>query len=195
MALIFEPSVLRDLFGEQFNSISTLQVDVTPSESHDLPSQVTEKPVEDGSNINDNVILGNEKVSISGILTDDRLGTSQADKWRALKEIRRSREPFTVTTSLEVYENMIFTNISASRDVSSVGAVFFTADLTRVRIIASETAQVPLQAIPEARKAKQAAKSDKGKQQTKAQDSSGGADGEARTRRSLAKQIFGDDAQ
>lgn len=189
MALIFDPGVLRDLFGEQFNRISTLQVDVTVSESHDLPSTVTEKPVEDGSSINDNVILGNEKLSISGILTDDRLGTSQAQKWESLKEIRRSREPFTVTTSLDVYENMIFANINASRDVTTTGAVVFTADLTRVRIIASETAQVPLRAVPEARKAKQAGALDKGKQQATTES----AEAAPRTRRSLAKQIFGAD--
>lgn len=190
MALIFDPGTLRRLFGPQFNSISTLQVDVTLSESHELPSTVTEKPVEDGSNINDNVILNNTKVSISGVLTDDRLGTSQAEKWRALQDIRRSREPFTVVTSLGAYENMIFTSISASRDVSSVGAVFFNADLTQVRIISSETVQVPLRAIPEQRKAKQAPKQDKGKQQ--ATTDTTGANGSAeRKRRSLAKQIFG----
>ena len=190
MALIFDPGTLRGLFGPQFNSISTLQVDVTLYESHELPSTVTEKPVEDGSNINDNVILNNAKLSIAGVLTDDRLGTSQAEKWRALQDIRRSREPFTVVTSLGAYENMIFTSISASRDVSSVGAVFFTADLTQVRIISSETVQVPLRAIPEERKAKQAPKQDKGKQQTTT-DTTGPNGSAERKRRSLAKQIFG----
>ena len=191
MALIFDPSVLRSLFGETFNSISTLQVNVTINETHSLSSNVTEKPVEDGSNINDNVILGNAKLSIGGILTDDKLGTSQAQKWAALKEIRRSREPFTVTTSLEVYENMIFTDISVSRDVSNTGAVFFNAELTQVRIIASETAQVPLSAIKEERKPKQAAQQDKGKQQATNQTEGGAASETQRTRRSLAKQIFG----
>jgi predicted GIY-YIG superfamily endonuclease len=191
MALIFDPGTLRQLFGPQFNSISTLQVDVTLSEEHELPSIVTEKPVEDGSNINDNVILGNPILTISGILTDDRLGTSQAEKWRALQDIRRTREPFTVTTSLGAYENMIFTNIRATRDVSSVGAVFFTAGIKSVRIIASETAQVPLRAIREERKAKQAAKQDKGKQQVVQQTPEQAAETETRTRRSLAKQIFG----
>lgn len=187
MALIFDPGKLRELFGARFNLISTLQVDVTLSESHEFPSNVTEKPVEDGSNINDNVILGNEKLTINGILTDERLGTSQFDKWRALLDIRRSREPFTVVTSLGAYTSMIFTNISTTRDVASTGAVFFTADLTQVRIIASETAQVPLRAIPEQRKAKQAAKQDKGKQQATTES----AEGDTRARRSLAKQIFG----
>lgn len=187
MALIFDPGKLRELFGGRFNLISTLQVDVTLTESHELPSTVTEKPVEDGSNINDNVILNNAKLSIAGVLTDERLGTSQFDKWRALNDIRRLREPFTVVTSLGAYTNMIFTSISASRDVSSVGAVFFTADLTQVRIISSETVQVPLRAIPESRKAKQAPKQDKGKQQA-ATDAPEAAQ---RKRRSLAKQIFG----
>lgn len=182
MALIFDPGKLRELFGGRFNLISTLQVDVTLTESHELPSTVTEKPVEDGSNINDNVILNNAKLSIAGVLTDERLGTSQFDKWRALNDIRRLREPFTVVTSLGAYTNMIFTSISASRDVSSVGAVFFTADLTQVRIISSETVQAP-----ESRKAKQAPKQDKGKQQA-ATDAPEAAQ---RKRRSLAKQIFG----
>jgi hypothetical protein len=189
MALIFDPGTLRNLFGPQFNSISTLQVDVTLSESHELPSTVTEKPVEDGSNINDNVILNNAKLSISGILTDDRLGTSQAEKWRALQDIRRSREPFTVVTSLGAYENMIFTSLSATREVSNVGAVFFIADLTAVRIISSETAQVPLRAIPEERKAKQAATQDKGKQQA----TTDAPEASERKRRSIAVQIFGAD--
>lgn len=187
MALIFDPGKLRELFGGRFNLISTLQVDVTLSESHEFPSTVTEKPVEDGSNINDNVILGNSKLTISGILTDERLGTSQFDKWRALQDIRRLREPFTVVTSLGAYTDMIFTSITATRDVGSTGAVFFNADLTQVRIIASETAQVPLRAIPEGRKAKQASKQDKGKQQPTTES----PEAATRTRRSLAKQIFG----
>jgi hypothetical protein len=191
MALIFDPGTLSQLFGPQFNNISTLQVDVTLNESHDFPATVTEKPVEDGSNINDNVILGNAKLSMSGILTDDRLGTSKVDKWRALLEIQRSREPFLVGTSLGGYPNIIFTNINATRDVSSAGAVFFTADLTQVRIIQSETAQVPLRAIREERKSKQAPKQDKGKQQVKQQTPEQAAETETRTRRSLAKQIFG----
>jgi hypothetical protein len=191
MALIFDPAILRKLFGVRFNQISTLQVDVTISEAHNLSSNVTEKPVEDGSNINDNVILGNAKLSIAGILTDDKLGKSQTEKWAALKEIRRSREPFTVTTSLEVYESMIFTDLSVGRDVSNTGAVFFNAELTQVRIIASETAQVPLAAIKEERKPKQAAKQDKGKQQATKQTEGGAASETQRTRRSLAKQIFG----
>lgn len=135
------------------------------------------------------MILNNTKVSISGVLTDDRLGTSQAEKWRALQDIRRSREPFTVTTSLGAYENMIFVNLSAVREVSSVGAAFFNAELTKVRIISSETVQVPLRAIKESRKAKQAPKQDKGKQQT----TTDSAESSERKRRSIAKQIFGDD--
>lgn len=193
MAFIFEPGALRDLFGDKFNSISTLAVDVTISESHSLSAQVTDKPVEDGSNINDNIILSGARLTIEGVLTDGRF-TSQADKWEALKAIRRSREPFIVTTSLDVYDSMVIAEISADRDIKSTGAVFFTADLVQVRIIESMTAQVPIKATPEPRKAKQAPKADKGKQQAKPLDNggaSGAAGGEDRARRSFAKQLFG----
>lgn len=186
MAFIFDPGTLRDLFGQQFNQVDTLKVDVTLREDHTLQSQVTDKPVEDGSVINDNVILGAPRVSIDGILTDEALGTSQADKWAALLEIRRKREPFTVTTTLGAYENMIFESLRTTRDIGSVGAVFFTADLKKVRIIASETAQVPLRAIPEQRKAKQAGKVDRGKQQPVTQT----ATQEAKTKQSIAAGIL-----
>lgn len=183
MAIIAQPGTLREIYGEQFNRISTLQIDVTQIESHALSSTVTDKPVEDGTTIADNVILNNARITITGILTDDRLGTSFADKWNALLALRRSREPFTVTTSLGAYPDMVFTEIRCNREVSTAGAVFFEADMVAVRIIESETAQVPLRATPEP--ARQAPAQDAGKKQLEEEV----AAAEEKTERSIAAQL------
>ena len=153
MALVFEPNALREIFGERFNRISTLAIDVTVTERHGLASNVTEKPVEDGSVISDTTVLQNARISITGILADERTGKSFAEKWQALQEIRRQRQPFSVVTSLGTYENMIFTAINVDRDVSTAGALFFSADLTQVRIITGQSVNVPAIAIanPDAR--------------------------------------------
>lgn len=185
MAIILNPGVAREIYGETFNQIGVMQVDVTVRESHSMGSQVTDKPVEDGTVINDVVILNAARVSISGIMTDDRLGTSFTDKWNALLELRRSREPFTVVTSLAVYEDMIFENISCSRDVSTAGAVFFDADLKNVRIIQSETAQVPVKAIPAGSRAQKAPAVDQGKKQPEAEAGEGAPGSAPKTRRSI----------
>lgn len=190
MAAIFSPGALRELFGQEFNQINTLPIDITLSESHTLPATVTDKPVEDGSTINDNVIVGQANVSVSGIFRDEAFGESQLDKWAALKAIQAAREPFTLTTSMGAYENMVLLNISADRSVSNVGALFFNAELKQVRIISSQTVQVPLQAVQEDRKAKQAPAQDRGKQQAQTQTPQQAEQTKQAANRSILTQIL-----
>jgi len=146
MSLIFEPGALRELFGAQYNSIHTLPIDVTVRESHSLPSQVTEKPVEDGSVISDTTVLQNSRLSISGIFGDSE-DKSWGEKWQELQEIRRLRTPFSVVTSLGTYDRMIFTSITANRDAMNTGALFFDAELVQIRIISGESVRVPAAAV------------------------------------------------
>ena len=165
MALIFEPGALRELFGSQYNSIHTLPIDVTVRESHTLPSQVTEKPVEDGSVISDTTVLQNSRLSISGIFGDST-DKSWGEKWQELQEIRRLRVPFSVVTSLGTYDRMIFTSISANRDAMNTGALFFDADLVQIRIISGESVRVPAGSVKNSDA--RAPKQDAGKKQAQA---------------------------
>lgn len=180
MAIILDPAVSRELYGEAFNNIGVLQVDVTLLERHQYDSQVTDKPVEDGRNINDNVILSAPVLEIRGVLTDDRLGTSFAEKWQALLDLRASREAFTVTTSLGSYTDMIFTGLSCDREASTAGAVFFDASIKNIYIISSETAQVPVRALPVDALGQKSPAQDQGKKQGDSTEDT------TKTRRSLA---------
>lgn len=183
MAIIIDPAVSRELYGDTFNNIGVLQVDVTISESHQYDSQVTDKPVEDGRNVNDNVILLAPEITIRGVLTDERLGTSFAEKWQALLDLRASREAFAVTTSLGTYTDMIFTSLRCDREVSTAGAVFFDATIKNIYIISSETAQVPVRALPADALGQKSPAQDQGKKQ------GDGTEDTTKTRRSLAASL------
>lgn len=168
--LIFEPNVLRNMFGSDYNQVSVIPIDVTQAETHSFGHTITKKPVQDGATIADNILIEPDRVTITGIFTDrsilrdgldlvdgllnDGLAptefTTWEDKLSKLHEIRKLREPFTLVTSLGTYKNMFFDgDITVNRDLTSTNALFFTATLVGINIIASRTTQVPASALGE----------------------------------------------
>lgn len=180
MALLFSPDTLRNIFGSSFNQISTLPITVTVKETHSFDQVVTDKPVEDGATIADNIILQPDQISIQGIFADDQLGARVIDaisslnfdaltnyatyeeKLQMLHAIRKAREPFDVVTSLATYKNMFFSGpITVDRDASTATALFFSCNLKGIGIIQSRTTQVPAESTKDPKKL--APKKDKGK--------------------------------
>lgn len=166
--LIFEPGVLRKMFGSDYNQISVIPIDVTQVETHTFNHTITRKPVQDGATISDNILIEPDSVTIQGIFTDksnsaaiseittsiidgvDRRTDMKTweDKLAKLHEIRKLREPFTLVTSLGTYKNMFFDGaITVNRDLTTSGALFFTATLTGINIISARTTQVPASAM------------------------------------------------
>lgn len=166
--LIFEPGVLRKLFGSDYNQISVIPIDVTQVETHTFSHTITRKPVQDGATISDNILIEPDSVTIQGIFTDksnsaaiseittsiidgvDRRTDMKTweDKLAKLHEIRKLREPFTLVTSLGTYKNMFFDGaITVNRDLTTSDALFFTATLTGINIISARTTQVPASAM------------------------------------------------
>lgn len=180
MALLFDPGKLRDIFGYTFNMIQALPITVTVKETHTFDQQITDKPVEDGAMIADNIILTPDQVTITGIFGDDQLGSRVIDaitagsldpirnystyeeKFQLLQQLRKAREPFDVVTSLATYKNMFFSGpITIDRDASTSTALFFSCTLKSIGIIQSRTTQVPASSTKDPKKA--APKKDKGK--------------------------------
>ena len=180
--LIFEPGVLRNLFGSDYNQISVIPIDVTQVETHTFNHTITRKPVQDGGVISDNILIEPDSVTIQGIFTDksnsaaiseittsiidgvDRRTDMKTweDKLAKLHEIRKLREPFTLVTSLGTYKNMFFDGaITVNRDLTTSDALFFTATLTGINIISARTTQVPAGALKDDKK--MAPKKDVGK--------------------------------
>lgn len=186
--LIFEPGILRKMFGNDYNQISVIPIDVTQTENHMFGHTITKKPVQDGATIADNIIIEPDRVTITGIFTDQSLlnkgldlaggllgdGVAPSsfstweDKLAKLHEIRKMREPFTLVTSLGTYKNMFFDgDIAVNRDLTTSEALFFTTTLCGINIIASRTTQVPASAMADDKNGgakKMAPKKDVGKQ-------------------------------
>ena len=185
--LIFEPGVLRKMFGSDYNQISVIPIDVTQVETHTFNHTITRKPVQDGGVIADNILIEPDSVTIQGIFTDQTAFGATAeminsvidgvdrrtnmptweDKLAKLHEIRKMREPFTLVTSLGTYKNMFFDGpITVNRDLTTSDALFFTATLTGINIISARTTQVPASAMADEKNGgakKMAPKKDVGK--------------------------------
>ena len=148
MAIITNDNkALKNVSGRNVNLLKTLPIDVTISEGHQWSQEITDKPVEGGSKVSDNIILNPVVVNMSGILLTDDSFTMQ-EKIDMLEELRKLREPFTVTTSLKTYEQMFFdSSIEITRDSSTSGGVFFSCTLKHINFIESQTTEVPAENV------------------------------------------------
>jgi len=144
MALIFNNNLLNTLFGRQFNKIGVIPIDVTVSESHQRNQNITRRAIEGGSSKVDNVIILPDTVTMNCIVKSDLLGDSFDEKLNKIDQIRLAREPFDVVTSLGVYENVFFDGpLTINRDVSNNTVLAFTATMTALDFINTETSIVP----------------------------------------------------
>lgn len=135
-------------------------VDATVQEEHKSSCDLTENPVEDGAKITDHVQLKPKELSIDGVISDTPLGASfvqnfqnsssssgnslsnssrSIDAYQQLLELQKSREPFTVTTGLKQYTNMILVDLSVPRTVSTANAIHFKASMKEIRIVKSKS--------------------------------------------------------
>jgi len=144
MAIIFDPGVLRKLFGNEYNQIDTLPISITNIEKVSYRESVTDKPTEDGEVKTLGTVSMPTVVMISGIFTDDSNGNSWSDKKDKMDAIKRSKKPFTVTTSLGIYDSVVFESIDYDRDRSNKGFLSFSASLRQITQITTKSVPVPL---------------------------------------------------
>lgn len=95
--------------------IELTKVDLIHSEEHRASYEITNFPLEDGSNRSDNIIKNPEELTLRGITSNvgvldgtGSLGTLSRphDAWSQIKKIADNKQQVTVVTILEVYENM-----------------------------------------------------------------------------------------
>lgn len=135
--------------------------DVLVTETVSFESQVTMYPVEDGAEISDHITEGNEKISLSGVIsTADVAGgfgiaaafgagvdnsTKLIDVVEALRQMHKDRQLITVSTGQLVYEDRAFTSLTATRTADGAGGnwVSVNAELVKVKKVKLKTADVP----------------------------------------------------
>ena len=130
-------------------SIKGFLLDVNITEEHQFEAEVTDHPVEKGSDVTDNVRTKPDVVTIESIVSDSPLGavarsraagTLPTDEALALlRAIRKAREPVAIETSLGRYENMVLQSLRIPRN-SQIGtsAIQFTATFKQVEVVTNQ---------------------------------------------------------
>lgn len=151
------------LFGQKTHAkIGAVILDASLSETHTKEVQVTDHPVEEGSNIADHLRQLPESVEINGMVSNTPLVilaslfadspvegdlTSPSDRVDvALKELDRiqdSGELVTVVTSLKEYSNMALVRRTATRDAATGNVLAVQMSLRRVVIAETQLLDLP----------------------------------------------------
>lgn len=131
-------------------TIDGYPLDLVETEEHSLTSEITDHPVEDGSDISDNIrlkprelTLTNAVVSntpIGAIATDDtrKLGASLPPPamaaYQRLEALWLARKTFTVVTGLKKYEKMGIVTLTIPQEAKNAGGLIFTVHLKEIRV-------------------------------------------------------------
>jgi hypothetical protein len=123
--------------------IGAVPLDVSISQIHRFPSVITKNPVEDGTTFADHVVLLPVTLEIDGRVTDAPISIRDVitgkfnaqDAYRELVRMQKAREPFTVVTGLNVYQNMLIEDLSIPRTASDGKSMRFTILLQEIQIV------------------------------------------------------------
>lgn len=139
----------------QLVMIDDFLIDCSISENHTFESQVTEYPVESGSNISDNIrpmpitvemecLVSNSPI---GVMKDFRDTISAAPPgggsgddgtkpsvaiYEKLQVIRKNRKPVTIRTSIRTFERMVLKNLTIPRSGKSGDDLRFSATFQQI---------------------------------------------------------------
>jgi len=148
-----------------------MEFDATMSEQVTDEAEVTSHPVEDGTDISDHVQLKPRQLSLTQLATNAPLfATPEPDRdillHQQLRDMQKRKEPVTVVTGLDVYDNMVIKTISTGRDRSTGQALPIAINLTEVIIANQEVVTVPASVLAARAKRSGKSKKDGGKQST-----------------------------
>lgn len=124
--------------------IDNYLIDVATSEVHDYESDVTDYPVEDGSNITDNIRPKGLQLTLTcvvsntpfGPIATQRSAQPPADEcYQHLLTVRRNRGLVTVRTSLGTFQDMALKSLSIPRKSGGGDQLMFTVTFVHVVLV------------------------------------------------------------
>lgn len=117
------------------SSIGPVPLQVLLSEKHNSEVEVTSNPIETGAEVNDHAYVKPKKVELE--VADG----NAAATFNALVAFQEAREPFTLVTGFRVYENMVITEVDATRDKTHSKVLKATVRCREVIIVETGTAE------------------------------------------------------
>jgi hypothetical protein len=139
--------------------IGDVTVDASVSEVHNLDADVTEHPVEQGSDAADHYRAKQRTLQIDGVVSSTPIETGfpgqtlvssigriikdddpVKNAWSVFKDYFDQAEVITVSTSLDEYPSVVLTNLAATRDVKTGQILRFTCSIKQLRFVTTEEA-------------------------------------------------------
>ena len=142
---------------------ATLDIDAVVAEHFAFPAKVTEHPVEQGSNVTDNIRAEADKWNLECIVTNSPLppfaGDAQTRAEDAIATLRSWQSQgalLSIPTTLGLLTSMAVANVSGTRDAktggqpasagpgSGTGGVRFTLSVTNIRIVQNKLTNIAI---------------------------------------------------
>lgn len=155
--------------------VGSVELDLILDEDHSKSAQVTENPLQDGRSISDGIFLELQEGSLTGLVTnhsvkiaeerakqlelqDSETLMAEAENyqlenrakraWVDLKAVMDAKQPVTIVTSLEVYDNVAITNISTERNGDSGDALEIKVSFRQILTVSLMEHEVTAQVQP-----------------------------------------------
>lgn len=155
--------------------VGSVELDLILDEDHSKSAQVTENPLQDGRAISDGIFLELQEGSLTGLVTNHsvKLAEERAKQldlqdsetlmaeaenyqlenrakqaWIDLKAVMDAKQPVTIVTSLEVYDNVAITNISTERNGYSGDALEIKVSFRQILTVSLMEHEVTAQVQP-----------------------------------------------
>ena len=155
--------------------VGSVELDLILDEDHSKSAQVTENPLQDGRAISDGIFLELQEGSLTGLVTNHsvkiaekrakqlelqdsetlmaeaenyQLENRAKQAWVDLKAVMDAKQPVTIVTSLEVYDNVAITNISTERNGDSGDALEIKVSFRQILTVSMMEHEVTAQVQP-----------------------------------------------
>ena len=155
--------------------VGSVELDLILDEDHSKSAQVTENPLQDGRAISDGIFLELQEGSLTGLVTNHsvkraeerakqlelqdsetlmaeaenyQLENRAKQAWVDLKAVMDAKQPVTIVTSLEVYDNVAITNISTERNGDSGDALEIKVSFRQILTVSLMEHEVTAQVHP-----------------------------------------------
>ena len=155
--------------------VGSVELDLILDEDHSKSAQVTENPLQDGRAISDGIFLELQEGSLTGLVTNHsvkiaeerakqlelqdsetlmaeaenyQLENRARQAWIDLKAVMDAKQPVTIVTSLEVYDNVAITNISTERNGDSGDALEIKVSFRQILTVSLMEHEVTAQVQP-----------------------------------------------
>lgn len=141
-----------DLYSQKNDTIT---VDATVRESHEHVAEVTEHPVESGTEISDNIRMKPRKLTIEGVVSATPVmdpGNSPTPNrhvvaYNSLTSAMEERRLISVATGLKKYQNLAIESFTVTREPKDGASLAFTLTCKEVTTVVSRTSTIPKSAL------------------------------------------------